>query len=262
METGEDSPVRVLHVDDDGDFLDLVGRLLERTDETIRHEPTEDPETALDRVRAGHVDCVLSDYEMPEMDGLEFLRCVRSHCPNVPFILYTGRGDESVAAEAISAGVDDYVRKGADAAHYLKLSVRIRREVERARAEAERGRQLAALEAAREGICVLDADGRVTYANEAYLELYGYDRASLLGTHWEQLHPEEEVEFITAEVLPHVEAHGEWSGESEGVRADDTTVRESKSVAAAPGGGLVIVVTEFEADPPGQGAAAGAGRTD
>lgn len=247
MDPPADRPVRVLHVDDDENVLSLVERFLAVTDESIQVVSVDDPKDALERLRADEtVECVLSDYEMPAMDGLDFLARVRACRPEVPFILYTGRGDESVAADAISAGVDDYMTKDVGTTHYLTLSVRIRREVERARAESERETQLAALEAAREGICIVDAEGRVSYANRAHLDLYGYEHEELLGTRWEALHPDEEVSFLTAEVLPQVEADGGWTGESRGVRADDTTVRESKSVSKLPNGGLVVVVTAYD----------------
>jgi PAS domain S-box-containing protein len=246
MGSDRDEPIHVLHVDDDPAFLDLVSRFLERTDEGITVVSVDDAAAALDRLEGDdRIECVLSDYEMPGMDGLEFLSCVRDRCPRLPFILYTGRGDEATATEAITRGVSDYVQKDVDATHYLKLGVRIRREVERARAEREKETRLAALEAAHEGICIVGARGRINYANEAYLDLYGYERAELLGERWQRLHPDEEVDLITHEVLPHVEEHGEWSGESVGRRSDDTTFRESKSVTALPDGGLVIVARAY-----------------
>jgi PAS domain S-box-containing protein len=247
VNSDHESPIHVLHVDDDRGMLDLVSEYLGVVDESLRVVSVADPERGLERLRADDdIECVLSDYEMPEMDGLTFLSCVRSARPTIPFVLYTARGDEEIASRAITAGVSDYVQKSTGTAHYRKLSVRIRNEVARARAERQKETQLAALEAARDGICVLDADGRVTYANEAYLDLYGYEREELYGTHWEALHPEEEVAFMTREVLPRVEEEGEWRGDSEGRRSDGRTFRESKSVATLPGGGLVIVATAYD----------------
>lgn len=239
--------IRVLHVDDDPAFLDLVKQFLERVDDRIQVVSVEDATAGLERLRADdRIECVLSDYEMPGEDGLVFLGSVRACRPNLPFVLYTGQSDEEIAAEAITAGVDDYVQKGSTRTHYLKLGVRIRRAVERRRAEAEKETRLAELEAAREGICIIDARGRVKYANRAYLDLYGYERDELLGEPWETLHPDDEVALITSEVLPYVEEHGEWGGESVGQRADGTTFSESKSVSTLPDGELVIVVTAYE----------------
>jgi PAS domain S-box-containing protein len=237
--------VHVLHVDDDPAFAELVRLSLEREAERLRVVSVGTASAALDRLHDGEraVDCVLSDYDMPDVDGLELLARVRQTHPNTPFVLYTGKGGEEIAAEAIGKGVDDYVQKGSGAAHFLTLATRIEREVARVRAEAAKRTRLEALEAAREGICILDPDGRFEYANGAYLDLYGYEAAELLGEPWQRLHPDAEVDRITTDVLPHVAEHGEWRGRSVGVRSDGSTFRESKAVSRLSGGELVIVVT-------------------
>lgn len=194
----------------------------------------------------GEIDCLLSDYEMPSTDGLQFLAAVRRRRPRLPFLLYTSRGDPELVSDALAAGVSDHVQKSTGEAHYVKLGNRIRREVERHRAREAAAERLAALEAAREGICVLDADGRVKYANDAYLELYGYERSALLGRRWETLRPESEVELIARDVLPFVEEHGEWGGETVGRRADGETFQESTEISALPDGELVVTARPFE----------------
>jgi PAS domain S-box-containing protein len=242
----------VLHVDDDSAFAELVDLFLERENARIEVCSVATGEAALDRLADDPpVDCVLSDYDMPGLDGLELLDRVRERHPTVPFVLYTGKGGEEIAAEAIHNGVDDYMQKGSGAAHFLTLGTRIEREVARARAEAEKQTRLEALEAAREGICIVDADGRFRYANAAYLDLYGYELSELVGEPWQRLHTDEAVDRITSDVLPYVAEHGEWGGESVGLRADGSTFRESKSIAELSGGELVIVVTEAteEAEP-------------
>lgn len=192
------------------------------------------------------IDCLLSDYEMPSTDGLQFLAAVRRRRPRLPFLLYTSRGDPELVSDALAAGVSDHVQKSTGEAHYVKLGNRIRREVERHRAREAAAERLAALEAVREGICVLDADGRVKYANDAYLELYGYERSALLGRRWETLRPESEVELIVRDVLPFVEDHGEWGGETVGRRADGETFQESTEISALPDGELVVTARPFE----------------
>jgi PAS domain S-box-containing protein len=239
-----DAGVLVLHVDDDAAFAELVELYLERETPDVHVESVRSGAVALERLAdEPAVDCVLSDYDMPGLDGLALLERVRETYPTLPFVLYTGKGGEEIAAEAIGSGVSDYMQKGSGAAHFLTLGTRLKREVARARAEAEKHTRLEALEAAREGICIVDADGRFGYANRAYLDLYGYERAELLGAPWQQLHTDAAVADIESEVLPHVAEHGEWGGESVGLRADGTTVRESKSISALSDGGLVIVVT-------------------
>lgn len=241
------SPIRVVHVDDDPATLDLTRSYLERDHSELTVESFEDTEAAVERLETTpSVDCVLSDYDMPGTDGLSFLATVRNRRPTVPFLLYTARASDEIAVEAIDAGVDGYLRKDAGGGHFLQLGTRIKREVEHARTEREHETQLAALEAAREGICVIGADGRIKYANRAYLDLYGYHREELVGERWERLSPDSEVALITRDVLPFVEEHGEWGGEGVGVRSDGTTFRESKSIESLPDGELVVAVTAFE----------------
>ena len=214
------SRIRILHVDDDRAFLDVTESFLTRELPSAEIVTVQHPDAASERLRAESFDCVVSDYEMPDTDGLELLSQVRDWSDDLPFLLYTGKGSEEIAADAISQGVDDYLRKDSGEGHYTLLANRIRRETERYRVEAEREERLAAMDIAREGICTLDADGRFSYANAAYCELYGYDREELLGESWQQVHPDPEADRLAAEVLPVVDEAGEWSGRGTGLRAD------------------------------------------
>lgn len=58
------------------------------------------------------IDCIIGDYQMPGMDGIELLRAVRAEFPDLPFVLFTGKGSGAIASEAISAGATSHVRKG------------------------------------------------------------------------------------------------------------------------------------------------------
>ena len=73
---------------------------------------------------------------MPEMDGIEFLKEVRSRFGDVPFILFTGKGREEVVIEAINNGADFYLQKGSDTkAQFAELGHMIRKAVGRRRAD-------------------------------------------------------------------------------------------------------------------------------
>jgi len=246
-----DTPAAIVCVDDDGMFLDLLETMLERVG-PFGVEGFTDPEAALSRVRNGDVDCVVSDYEMPGVDGFDLLERVRAFDPDLPFILYTGRGSEGIASDAISMGVTDYFRKEGGAAQFALLGHRIEGAVARYHAERKAERRLRATETAREGICIVRADGTFEYANGAYLDLYGYREDELLDEEWQLLHPASEVKRVLSEVLPAVEERGEWSGEGIGRRADGSTFREGKSITSLPDGGLVIVVVDLD-DPPWDG---------
>jgi CheY-like chemotaxis protein len=182
--------VRVLHVDDDREFTSLTAAYLEEEHEEFTVEGEPDATRALTRLHEEAFDCVVSDYEMPQMSGLEFLREAREIDPDLPIIFFTGRGSEDVAAEAISAGVTDYLQKRGHE-QYALLGNRIRNYVAKRRAEEERLRGYEAIERAREGISILDDEGRFVYTNRAFADLVGYGREELLGQHWELLYREE-----------------------------------------------------------------------
>ncbi|WP_114576361.1 response regulator [Saliphagus sp. LR7] len=137
--------LRVLHVDDDASHRKLTRSFLEREGEGIVVETAPDAGAGSERLEEGGIDCIVSDYEMPGTDGLKFLECVREDHPEIPFVLFTGRGSEEIASEAISAGVTDYLQKGGPE-QYRVLANRVTNAVERHRAHvalAESRRQFA-----------------------------------------------------------------------------------------------------------------------
>jgi len=117
--------VRVLHVDDEASFAETAALSLEREDERLTVETAAGASEALDRLGEAEFDCVVSDYDMPGRNGIELLEAVRREHPDLPFVLYTGRGSEAVASEAISAGVTDYFQKEVGTGQYTVLANRI-----------------------------------------------------------------------------------------------------------------------------------------
>jgi CheY-like chemotaxis protein len=104
------SPIRVLHVDDNPDFLETSATVLERTASDLEVVTATSPDAGLDVLEREAIDCIVSDYRMPETDGLAFLDAVRESYPDVPFVLFTGCGSERIASRAISAGITVYLR--------------------------------------------------------------------------------------------------------------------------------------------------------
>jgi len=115
--------IRVLHIDDEDAQLVFAKMFLEEADPRLEVASFSDAVKLLDSLDDS-VDCVVSDYIMPGMDGMELCRRVKGRV-SVPFILYTGRGSEVVAEAAFKMGVDDYVRKESDPSHYQLLAKRI-----------------------------------------------------------------------------------------------------------------------------------------
>ena len=126
--------IRVLHVDDDPELADLTTTFLRRENDRITVETAGDAEAALEQLDEA-VDCVVADYDMPGRSGIELLEAVRADHPDLPFILYTGKGSEEIASEAISAGVTDYLQKEGGTSQYAVLANRVVNAVEAVRSE-------------------------------------------------------------------------------------------------------------------------------
>lgn len=238
--------VHVLHVDNEPGFADTTARFLEREDDRFRVETATTVTEGLDYLADTAVDCVISDYEVPEQNGIEFLRAVRDEYSDLPFILFTGKGSEDIASEAISAGVTDYLQKSRGNEQYTILANRILNAVERRDAERKQQRQLDAIETAQEGISILDADGNYIYVNQAYADLYQYEPDELVGEHWETLYPDDDIPAIEEEVMTTVNEYGYWHGTTTGLRADGTTFTEDHILSTTKSGELVCTVRDID----------------
>lgn len=104
--------LKVLVVDDQNSVRQMTRMTLEQLGVRFIHE-AENGRQAMDTASVQPLDLIISDYNMPEMDGLAFLRAVRGHpaVRKVPFILLTGRGDRELVVKAAQAGVNNYLIK-------------------------------------------------------------------------------------------------------------------------------------------------------
>lgn len=126
--------LRVLHVDDSAPLRDLTAECLETVDSDLTVLSEADPTAVLGIIDAEGIDCVVSDYEMPEVNGIELCRRVRKHHPGIPFFLFTNHRTEAIVDTAIASGVTDYIQKESGLVHYKILANRIRNAVQHYRA--------------------------------------------------------------------------------------------------------------------------------
>lgn len=185
---------------------------------------------ALDRLDDRGFDCVVSEYRLPERNGLWLLRSVRERRPTLPFVLFTAYGDERVASEAIDLDVSGYVdRDAADAGERLASSV-----VSATRGTTGDGgpvskptseRIVRAVDEAPIGITISDPslpDNPLVYVNDAYERLTGYSRESVIGRNCRLLQgPESDPETV-AEMREAIDAEEPVTVELVNYREDGT----------------------------------------
>ncbi len=134
---------------------------------------------------------------MAGMDGITLLKEIRSRNPEIPFILYTGRGREEVVIEAIDNGADFYVQKGGKPApqfkeltHKIRIAVQ-KKQDRKALMESElRFRSL--IQNHHDIIRILDKDGTILFDSPSSSRILGYPEGSLVGTcAFDYIHPED-----------------------------------------------------------------------
>ena len=175
--TGAVDTIRVLHIDDEREPLRMTKKLLEMADAGLKVESVSSPVDALEMLREGGFDCVVTDYKMSPMDGIEVARIIRESS-DLPIIIYTGHGSEDVAVRAFAVGIDDYVRKELHPLHFEVLANRIRGVVERRWVEKLYGD---ILDGSRDGVIIVEGT-KFIYANQAMADLLGVsDPLELIG---------------------------------------------------------------------------------
>ncbi|MDO9325868.1 MAG: PAS domain S-box protein [Methanoregula sp.] len=164
--------IRVLYVDDEPELLE-IGRLFLEKDRAFTVDTLASARQALEHLKTERYDAIISDYQMPEMDGLLFLKQLKSSGNATPFIIFTGRGREEVVIEAFNEGADFYIQKGGEPkSQFAELSNKIRYAVMRKQAEDalresdERYRSV--VNDQTEMIARFTPAGVITFVNEAY----------------------------------------------------------------------------------------------
>jgi len=193
---GGSRPTAILYVDDEPALLALTKVFLERQG-LFSVETAESAIAALERIAAGSYDVIVSDYQMPGMDGIEFLRAIRAARDATPFIIFTGKGREEVVIEAFDSGADFYVQKGgnpavqfAELVHKINQAIRRRTAESALRESEERCRTL--IRNISDLITVIDSNGTMVYDTGSSERVLGYPAGYPLGRSvFEFIHPDD-----------------------------------------------------------------------
>ncbi len=180
------STILVLHVDDDPSLQEITKLMLLEFDSGFEIDNACCVTEAIEKIKNRLYDAVVSDYEMPQKNGLEFLKELREQKNDVGFIVFTGRGREDVAIKALNLGADRYLDKnGSPEAVYGELAYAIKNIVEK-----KKSRQLLSKSEAKyrklvenslQGMMVLlPAPLKLVFANEAITKILGYSIQELI----------------------------------------------------------------------------------
>lgn len=193
--------IKTLVVDDEPHLLELTKIFLES-----RHElavvVAGSGQEALAKIDTEVIDVIVSDYQMPSMDGLQLLRALKDRKSNIPFILFTGKGRESVAVDALNLGASFYLQKGGDPdSQFTELANMIRRSDESYRSKKQlmdsenRFRNL--VQNSSDFITIIDKNGMIVYSSSSIERILGYGENYLVGkSALEIVHPEDHGTII------------------------------------------------------------------
>ena len=141
-------------------------------------------------------DIILSDYSMPQFNGMEALELVKERFPSIPFIIVTGSINEATAVECMKAGADDYVLK--EGLKHIGPAVEGVLEKKRLKEEKEKAEEIVrqsarewqtTFDSVNDAICLINMEGKIQQCNKAMTNLLGKTAHEVIGsTCWELVH--------------------------------------------------------------------------
>ncbi|HRE82720.1 MAG TPA: ATP-binding protein [Opitutaceae bacterium] len=207
--------MRILHLEDSALDAELIQAVVhQQWPECIFERATTGAEFE-SALKQGGFDLVLSDYSIPDFDGLSALELARKYCPDKPFIFLSGTIGEERAVEALRRGAVDYVMKDRPTRLLPAMQHALDRAAEvsqRRAAEARIRQQASLLDKARDAICVVTLDRRVTFWNASAARLYGWTASEAIGGDLGQLFNLSDTSRLD-EAFERLSHSGEWAGE-------------------------------------------------
>ncbi|MFX0172665.1 MAG: PAS domain S-box protein [Candidatus Hodarchaeota archaeon] len=224
LERPSSSRIFILCIDDEPDFLELTKIFLEKEDDRIRVDTSTSVKEALELLERKNYEVIVCDYQMPVIDGIEFLESLRNKNDLTPFIILTGKSREEVAIKALNLGVNRYLQKGGDPkALYGVLAQTIIQEVNHKRAERllyeseKKYRSLA--ERATDGIAITQ-NAIIKYANQSLQDITGYSEDELIENNY--------TKYVCSNELPKIQEYVERMDELKQPQTFDTIIFTKK----------------------------------
>jgi PAS domain S-box-containing protein len=185
-------PLSIVIVDDEKAHLDLMKRTIDKEFPLASVDYFEEAAPCLERLDEISPDVIITDYLMPGMNGIEFLEVLNRENKDIPVIIITGQGSESIAIQAMKLGAWDYLVKTHDFFSLLPSVIEkvVReRKLKEALCESEE-RYRASFDNFIDAINIFAKDRRFLDVNKKLVQLSGYSKKELLSMKLEDLYPE------------------------------------------------------------------------
>lgn len=185
-------PLKVVIIDDEEAHFRLMKRAINRALPLASVDYFKDAKSCLERLDEITPDVIILDYHMPGMNGIEFLEALIRQNMDIPVIMITGRGDESIAVQAMKLGAWDYLVKTPDfftlLPSVIEKVVRERKLKDTLRESEERYR--ASFDNSVDAINIFSEDRKCLDVNKKLIQFSGYSKKELLSMKLEDLYPE------------------------------------------------------------------------
>ena len=215
----------IVIVDDEPEIANLMRLMLLKEAPHLDIHVLDSGQACLEYLDDHLADCILSDYQMPYMNGMELLKALRERGNDIPFIFVTGQGNEEIARNAFKNGANDYFTKEIGFAHFARILNSIGQAIRQRNAEAAKRDELASRQAAEETLKESEAmfrdlaeealagvyliqEGKFVYLNRKAAEIHGRSREELTGAKdiFETVHPEDR-EIVRENMKNRLEGH-------------------------------------------------------
>jgi PAS domain S-box-containing protein len=206
--------IRVLHVDDDQAIREITKMILLDLDSSFEIEWACCVDEAFRKLATEQYDIVISDYEMPQKDGLAFLKELRKQKSDIPFVLFTGKGREEVAIQALNLGADGYINKqGNPETVYGELAHTLRLSVENHQSKIEIAINALAFQNVDNAIITADQTQTIVSWNKAAENVFGYSANEAKGNTIDGIFVPMQIEVTFQEITRAIQDKGRFFSE-------------------------------------------------
>ncbi|MFH0842812.1 MAG: response regulator [Bacteroidota bacterium] len=218
---------KILFVEDNKNDAELIWREIKKSGISFGKKLVDNGKDYLDCLKTFNPDIILSDYSLPQFNGMEALKLRNQHLPSTPFILVTGSVNEEIAVECMKAGADDYILKnnmsrlGSALINALNKKQLLREKQEADNALSYANERLKSIvRVAPVGIGIVN-DRIIRDVNEQVCIMTGYSYDELVGKDSRFLYPTtEDYEYVGSEKYRQIRETGKGTVESRWVRKD------------------------------------------